>query len=75
MKLWMVRAERHGQQEQICLDNNLSAIGWSDLPDLTKFKTRQELTAEYQKVYSETSTSKVAANVGQVWRFANEIAD
>jgi restriction system protein len=74
MKLWTVRAGRYGEQEPTCLDEGLVTIGWNDLPDLKKFKTRDDLFDKYQKIYQDSSNVKTGINVGQVWRFANEIA-
>lgn len=73
MKLWTVRAGRHGEQEQACLDNNIVAIGWDDIPAINKFKNRDELFEEYQKIYTEDNNVKSGIKVGQIWRFANEI--
>lgn len=73
MKLWTVRAGRHGQQEQICLDEKLITIGWDDLPDLKTFKTRDDLFDAYQEIYQQGNV-KAGITVGQIWRFANEIA-
>jgi len=74
MKLWTVRAGRHGQQEQICVDEKIITIGWDDLPNIKNFKTREDLFDEYQKVYKETNKVKAGIKSGQIWRFANEIA-
>lgn len=73
MKLWTVRAGKHGQQEQTCLDENLITIGWDELPDLKIFKIRDELFDSYQKIYQQNNV-KAGITVGQIWRFANEIA-
>ena len=73
MKLWTVRAGRHGQQEQICLDEKLITIGWDDLPDLKTFKARDHLFDVYQEIYQQGNV-KAGITVGQIWRFANEIA-
>jgi restriction system protein len=73
MKLWTVRAGKYGQQEQTCLDENLITIGWDGLPDLKTFKTRDDLLDDYQKVYPQSNV-KAGIAVGQIWRFANEIA-
>lgn len=75
MKLWTVRAGRHGQQEQTCLDEKLITIGWGDLPDLIQFKTRDDLFDKYQELYEQTSNVKIGITVGQIWRFKNEIAN
>lgn len=72
MKLWTVRAGKHGQQEQTCLDENLITISWNELPDLKTFKTRDELFDSYQKIYQQSNV-KAGITVGQMWRFANEI--
>ncbi len=73
MKLWTVKAGKYGEQEQVCLSQGLITVGWNDLPDLKKYKTREELVADYQKVYQESSNVKSGINAGQLWRFANEI--
>lgn len=73
MKLWTIRAGKDGEQEQACLDEKVITIGWNDLPDLKKFKTREELFLEFQKTHQEYSKIKVSNKVGQIWRFVNEI--
>ena len=74
MKLWTVRAGKYGEQEQTCIDNSVITIGWNDLPDLRKFKSRNELFEKYQSLYEEPSNVKAGINAGQIWRLANEIA-
>lgn len=74
MKLWTVRAGRHGEQEQVCLEEKLITIGWNNLPDIKKFKSRNEFFDAYQEIYQEDSHAKAGIKVGQIWRFANEIA-
>src|SRR5688572_16608106 len=73
MKLWIVRAGRRGEQEQACIDNNVVAIGWNELPDLKIFKSKKELIDSYRKYYPEIPENKIGYQAGQVWRFANEI--
>lgn len=74
MELWTVRAGRYGEQESTCINEGLITIGWNDLPNLNKFKTREELFNAFQKIYQGNSNVKTGITVGQVWRFANEIA-
>lgn len=45
------------------------------MPDLTKFKTRESLFQKYREIYSQNSNAKAVITVGQIWRFANEIAE
>ena len=32
MALWLVRAGRHGERENMALENGLAFIGWEELP-------------------------------------------
>ena len=73
MSLWLVRAGRHGEQEQGALDSSVVTIGWNELPDLSGMKTKSELTRLYMQIHPMAKKNQVANEVGQVWRFAREI--
>ncbi|MCA6437013.1 MAG: restriction endonuclease [Bacteroidetes bacterium] len=73
MNLWMVRAGKHGEKEEICIDKGLVIISWNELPNLKTLKTKESLKEEYQKHYSEKSIYSLGSKVGQIWRFANDI--
>ena len=73
MSLWLVRAGRHGEQEQGAIDNNLVTIGWNDFNDLSKIKSKEEVTELYLKLNPGSKKMKVANEVGQIWRFIREI--
>jgi len=75
MSLWLVRAGRHGEQEQGALENSVVTIGWNEFSDLSNVKTREELHNLYSEVYPDRATKKNRAinEVGQVWRFVHEI--
>jgi restriction system protein len=73
MSLWLVRAGRHGEQEQGALDNNVVTIGWNKFNDLSKIKSREELTRLYLKLNPGSKKMKAANEVGQIWRFIQEI--
>lgn len=72
-KLWMVRAGGHGEQEAIALERGLITIGWNKLPNLSRFKSREELKAEYDKHYKEDNVYSEGLKVGQIFRFAHRI--
>lgn len=74
MALWMVRAGRHGEQEQKAIDNSFVTIGWNDLPDLSKISTKDELKKLYNRVYPGEKKMTIANEVGQIWRFLREIS-
>lgn len=73
MSLWLVRAGRHGEQEQGARENNVVTIGWNDFPDLSEIKTRDELWELYWQVYPSAQKRAAANEVGQIWRFIHEI--
>lgn len=73
MAIYLVRGGRHGEREAICLDRNIIAIGWVELPDLSNIKTKEELKGLYAKVYPNSNKNSIANNVGQIWRFINDI--
>jgi len=43
MALWLVRAGKHGERENLALEKGLALPGWDELPDLSDIKTREEL--------------------------------
>lgn len=73
MAVWVVRAEKHGEMEDLALDQNLVVIGWRDLPDLTTIKSRDELNEICHKTYPDAKPAQIRATVGQCWAFANTI--
>jgi len=73
MSLWLVRAGKHGEQEQGALENNVITIGWNELPDLSGLNSRAQLLELYRKVHPNATKPQATNEVGQVWRFAHEI--
>ena len=73
MPLWMVRAGRHGEQEQTAIDNGFVTIGWNELPNLSRIRTKDELKKIYNDVYPGEKKMTIANEVGQIWRFLKEI--
>ena len=51
MSLWMVRAGRHGEQEQGALDNSVVTIGWNEFGDISSLKNRGELKKLYLQIH------------------------
>lgn len=69
----MVRAGRHGEQEQVALEQGLITIGWNDLPDLSRIRSKDQLTKVYNKIYPGTKKMKAANEIGQIWTFLRKI--
>ncbi len=75
MAVWLVRAGRRGEQEQIALDSGLVTIGWNELPDLTGVTTREALADLYRQHNPDASPNKAANHVGQIWAFRERIQE
>jgi restriction system protein len=73
MSLWMVRAGRYGEQENTVIENNVVAIGWNELSDLSKAKNKDELKNLYKKAYPDEKQIVLISQVSQIWRFLKEI--
>jgi len=73
MSLWLVRAGRHGEQEQGALEHNVVTIGWNEFSDLSDIKTRDELAELYSRINPAAKKMQAANEVGQIWRFLREI--
>jgi len=75
MAVWLVRAGRRGEQEQIALDNNLVTIRWNELPDLSDIQSRESLVDLYREKNRDASPNKTANHVGQVWAFRERMKE
>ena len=75
MALWMVRAGKHGEQEQRAIENGIVTIGWNELPDLSSVESKKELERPYKKEYPDAKKRSMANEVGQIWRFLKQIKE
>jgi restriction system protein len=73
MAIWLVRAGRNGEREDFALENGVAVIGWSELPDLSGTKSREDVKALLQKVYPQFGKGRVNNNAGQIWAFRQKI--
>jgi restriction system protein len=73
MSLWLVRAGRHGEQEETALKEGVVTIGWDRLKDLSGIKSKEELEKLYQETYQDEKKNKVGTLIGQVWTFVSKI--
>lgn len=73
MALWLIRAGRHGEREQLALDQGVVAIGWDELSDLSSIESREELLALIKETYPGDKQGTQYSWTGQLWRFLTEI--
>jgi restriction system protein len=74
MNIWVVRAGRNGEYEDMALRLEITSIDWNALMDMSHIYNRDALRILYQKVYPEESKNQVAAGVGQVWSFLSKMS-
>ena len=73
MSLWVVRAGKHGEQEETAIKEHLVCHQWNELPDYSSYRTKDDLRALYKQTYPGESEKQVISGLGQVWRFARDI--
>lgn len=73
MAVWMVRAGRHGEQENFALEKGVVVIRWDDIGDLSGINTRDEMQELCKKIYPEESQYTIGSYTGQLWRFRSLI--
>ncbi len=73
MTFWLVRADKHGEQEEGALENNVVTIGWNDLPDLSKISSKEELEKIYSEIYGQQKKMHLTNVLGQIWSFYKKI--
>lgn len=72
MALWLVRAGKYGENEQLFLDDGRVYLTWSGIAetDLTRAKSYDDIKAIVREAESPDATrGKIANNAGQVWAF------
>lgn len=69
MTLWLVRAGRYGEREQMAREKNLAIIGWEELPDLSTIKTREALAHLLEETYPDEKSRTLSNWEGQLWPF------
>jgi restriction system protein len=73
MSLWMVRAGKHGEQEDVALEKGVATIGWKEMPNLSGIKSKDELENVYIRAYPDAKKMTIANEVGQLWTFISKI--
>lgn len=75
MAVWMVRHGKYGEQEEIALEKRIITIGWDKFPDMSQFRTKEELIERFKEIYPNDSKIKISIGAGQLWRFSHEIEE
>jgi len=72
--VWGIHAGRTGDADSLFLHNNVVAIGWHEIGDLSKLPCEREAyKAAVVKVYPQIKPGAIPNYTGQVFRFACEM--
>ena len=74
-RVWVVRAGREGRYEKLAIDEGVALIGWSDLGELHRSLTRDDLKQRIGETWGEHRPQSLASQAGQVLRFRDGIAE
>lgn len=67
MTAWVIRAGKHGEREQWCLDNGAAGGGWGEVGDLSDCQSRADVRKMLDAVLPGTTPGLRANNAGQLW--------
>lgn len=68
-KVWLVRAGRHGEDEELCLSAGRVIIGWREHGDLSAVSSIDDALAEMRKHDSSGNEHRIANFSRQFWAF------
>ena len=73
MSVWLVRAGRYGEREDLALDKGLAVIGWEELPSLMTAKGKDDVFRLMHDAWPSSSEGTLHAWAAQVWKFVGQI--
>lgn len=69
-RAWMVRAGSDGEREVAAITESRAIAGWSELPDITGCRSREQVKEAIRAAYGSQISGAVLGNwSGQLWRF------
>lgn len=73
MTVWLVRAGKNGERQDLALKEGLAVIGWEELPDLSKVSSKEDLEKLHRATYPDAKTNTMRNHIGQIWAFASRM--
>jgi len=67
MVVWTVKAGRHGEREERCLEHGVVGGGWEQIPNLSTVGSREALNALCEEFAPGWSANTRSNYVGQLW--------
>ena len=73
MAVWCVRPTvRTSLKEKIAFENGIIFIGWEEIPNLSKIRSKEELFCLYRDYFPRTTRQAVVRS-GALWNFSHSI--
>jgi restriction system protein len=73
MAVWMIRAGRNGEWEELAFEKNVAVIGWEKIPDLQNVESKEELLRLCKEAYSDAPEMRLRMSAAQLWIFRSQI--
>ncbi len=73
MALWLVRAGKHGEDENTAIDKGLAIIGWVEMPDVSNIQSYEDMKQRHSEIYPDMSPKAIMNNAAQLWAFTKRI--
>jgi restriction system protein len=73
MPVWMVRAGRNGEREELALSDGVAVIGWDELPDLSSAQSREDIEDLLKEHHPDAKPKTLMNWATQVWTFVGRI--
>jgi restriction system protein len=73
MSVWLVRAGRNGEREDLAIEKGLAVIGWEGLPSLKSTKSKDDVFKLMRMAWPTSSDGTLHAWAAQVWKFVGKI--
>jgi len=73
MALWLVRAGKSGEYEDLALSSGRALIGFDEVPDMSSVNSKEELLEVLREAYPDSRKNAISNFRGQLWAFLNRI--
>jgi len=74
-KVYLVRAGKSGQDEELALDSGLAVVGFREVPNLEGAKDYKGVFKLVEESYPGAKTRKIGNFAGQLWTFAHAMKE
>lgn len=73
MAVWLIRAGRHGGDENTAIETGYAIVGWNEMPDVSKVKSYEEMKKKHEEIYPDMRPRAVQNHAAQLWAFMHRI--